>query len=323
MKHDNSLLQCFPTRSPRNIGRGYANNRGITNQNFWRTASNSRHHAKYRGDCYPSTGNARVISVCYKLPICFVVVSSYLRFCSVGLCVCVCMCVCMRACACVRACVCVCVCACVYVRARVCVCVCVRVRVCARACVRACVCVCVRVHARARVSYCYRAASPLKTKTLPSINIFGPVNFVVRVSWVLKINFGGEKKDWQTLHYHVWLNSILSHLNPFYSLTSYCRSSSSVLIFNTTTVAHAILSSRKDLSLLFLDSGSACNELNWVAVTLSGEPVDRMVVNFSSIERGKFWLVLNCSTGLSRGTPLHGCRRLTMFYLDTDLPFVH
>ena len=35
----------------------------------------------------------------------------------------------------------------------------------------------------------------------------------------------------------------------------------SVLIFNTTTVAHAILSSRKDVSLLFLETGIACNEL--------------------------------------------------------------
>jgi hypothetical protein len=100
MKHDNSLLRCFPTRSPRNIVRGYTNNRGITNQNFWRTASNPRHHAKYRGNCYPSTGNA-VISVRYKLPICFVVFISYLRLCSVGLCVCLCVCVCV--CVCVRA----------------------------------------------------------------------------------------------------------------------------------------------------------------------------------------------------------------------------
>ena len=52
------------------------------------TASNSRHHAKYRQNCYPSTGNVGMISLRYELLICFVVVSSYLRLCSVGLCVC-------------------------------------------------------------------------------------------------------------------------------------------------------------------------------------------------------------------------------------------
>ena len=137
MKHDNSQLQCFPTRSPCNIVMGYANNRGITNQNFWRTAINSRHHAKYRGNCYPTTGNAGVIFVRYKLSFCFVVVSSYLRLCSAGLCVCVCvwyMCV---------VCACVCVCAC------------------------------------ARAFRIVRAAQPLKTQSLPAINIFGPVNFLM------------------------------------------------------------------------------------------------------------------------------------------------
>jgi hypothetical protein len=53
-----------------------------------------------------------------------------------------------------------------------------------------------------------------------------------------------------------------------------------MLIFNTTTVALAIRSLGNDLSILFLDTGSACNGLNWLAVTLSGELVDRMAVNF-------------------------------------------
>jgi hypothetical protein len=151
MKHDNSLLQCFPTRSPRNIVMGYANNRGITNQNFWRTARNSRHHFKYRGNCYPSTDNAGVHSVRYKLPTCFVVVSSYLRLCSAGLCVCVC----------------------------------VYVYMCARF-----------VLLQSRLTA--EDKKPTCSQLFRACKLFHKL----RVFWVLKINFG--KKDWQTLHYHIF-----------------------------------------------------------------------------------------------------------------------
>jgi hypothetical protein len=62
---------------------GSARNPGINKKNFLNTAKNSRHPAKYRGNFYPSSGITGVISVPYKLPMCFVALSSYFKLCLV------------------------------------------------------------------------------------------------------------------------------------------------------------------------------------------------------------------------------------------------
>jgi hypothetical protein len=83
-----SLQQCFPTRVPHNIVRGSARNRVINKCKCWNTAKNSKYPSKYRGNFCPVIGNTGVISVRYQPPLCFVLVSSYLRLYLVVFCLC-------------------------------------------------------------------------------------------------------------------------------------------------------------------------------------------------------------------------------------------
>lgn len=68
-----SLRHCFPTKVSQNVVRGPARSRGIIHKNLEIPPK----FPNIGGIFFPTLGSGVVISVCYLLPLCFVLAISY------------------------------------------------------------------------------------------------------------------------------------------------------------------------------------------------------------------------------------------------------
>lgn len=85
------FVAVLSNHSSRKYCHGFARSCGINKQQFWNTTNYSKYAAKCRGNFCPAFCSTGIFSMCFHLPLCFILVSSHFSLYLVVLCLCLCL----------------------------------------------------------------------------------------------------------------------------------------------------------------------------------------------------------------------------------------